>query len=137
MDPTKEHRVAPSDPDYRFYGWLRMEGGPGNTRTGRLLHFLPENVISAQPQAMRRNCDVLLIFHEADLWSFSQDAAAEQDYEYMASHNGMEGGVPDTIWRAGNAVVCCNFDFDINLSQHLAGAYDVRRKKRLLQELLW
>ena len=32
MDPSKERRVSPSNPEYKFYGWLRMDGGPGNTR---------------------------------------------------------------------------------------------------------
>ena len=133
MDPTQERRVSPSHPEYKFYGWLRMEGGPGNTRTSRLLHFLPENILNSQPQAMRRNCDVLLVFLETDLWSLSQDASADQNFDDMAANNGEDSGLPDTIWRAGNGVVCCNFD--IELSKNLAGAYDVRRKQWLMSEL--
>ena len=132
MDPTKDHRAAPSDPEYRFYGWLRIEGGPGNTRTSRLLHFLPENILSSQPQAMRRNCDVLLVFLEGDLWNLSQDASADQNFAFIAANNGEDAGLPDTIWRAGNGVVCCNFD--IELSRNLAGAYDVRRRQWLMSE---
>ena len=97
MDPSKEHRTAPSDPEYRFHGWLCMEGGSGNTRTSRLLRFLPENILSSQPQAMRRNCDVLLVFLECDLWSLSQDASADQNFNAMAANNGEDSGLPDTI----------------------------------------
>ena len=132
MDPSKERSVSPSSPEYRFHGWLRMEGGPGNTRTSRLLHFLPENILNSQPQAMRRNCDVLLVFLESDLWSLSQDASADQNFNDMAANNGEDSGLPDTIWRAGNGVVCCNFD--IELSKNMAGAYDVRRKQWLTSE---
>ena len=82
---------------------------------------------------MRRNCDVLLVFLESDLWSLSQDASADQNFNDMAANNGEDSGLPDTIWRAGNGVVCCNFD--IELSKNLAGAYDVRRKQWLTSEL--
>ena len=134
MDPSKERRVSPSSPEYKFYGWLRMEGGLGNTRTSRLLHFLPENILNSQPQAMRRNCDVLLVFLESDLWSLSQDASADQNFNDMAANNGEDSGLPDTIWRAGNGVVCCNFDIG-ELSRNMAGAYDVRRKQWLTSEV--
>ena len=81
---------------------------------------------------MRRNCDVLLVFLESDLWSLSQDGSADQNFNDMAANNGEDSGLPDTIWRAGNGVVCCNFD--IELSKNMAGAYDVRRKQWLMSE---
>ena len=73
------------------------------------------------------------MFLESDLWSLSQDASADQNFNDMAANNGEDSGLPDTIWRAGNGVVCCNFD--IELSKNLAGAYDVRRKQWLTSEL--
>ena len=60
---------------------------------------------------MRRICDILLVFAEADIWDISQDAAADADYNMMIRSGGMPGPTRDTLWRAGKyGCVCGKFD---------------------------
>ena len=128
MDPTSP------DVDNYEYSILRRDGGPGNNRESRRLHFLPARVLKDQPQAMRRNCDILLVFCASDLLRVALEAASDLDYQNMLHSGGRDNQdvLPHTMWRAANGCVCG--DFDVKLGENLLGAYDVRRRKWLLDD---
>ena len=129
MDPT-----SPDVDNYEYNSILRRDGGPGNNRESRHLHFLPASVLKDQPQAMRRNCDILLVFCASDLLRVALEAASDLDYQNMLHSGGRDNQdvLPHTMWRAANGCVCG--DFDVKLGENLLGAYDVRRRKWLLDD---